>query len=134
MLANLLMPHVTSKNVLPEEQKALQKGKRGCLNALMIDAAVAAEAKVYQRNVSTPWIDFRKAFDMVPHKWINQMLKAIRAPVWVHRTVRGLIPKWEMEIALQTPEGTTRFPISLERGIFQGDSLSVSVCHPSHGS
>lgn len=124
VLAKLLMQHVMEKGILPEEQKALRKGQRGCLDALLIDAAVTKEVKIYGRDLSMAWIDYRKAFDMVPHKWINQMLKAIRAPKWVRRTIRNLIPKWETEISLQTTEDTASFPIALKRGVFQGDSLS----------
>ena len=42
-LAEVLMTHVKAKNLLPEEQKALSRGRRGCLDALTIDAAIARE-------------------------------------------------------------------------------------------
>ena len=32
---------VKAKNLLPEEQKALSRGRRGCLDAHTIDAAIA---------------------------------------------------------------------------------------------
>ncbi len=46
------------------EQKALRKGRRGCLDALTIDKAVAEEVRVYRRNR----IDYQKVFDLVPHR------------------------------------------------------------------
>ncbi len=68
MMARVLMAHVVEKRVLPEEQKALRKGRRGCLDALTIDKAVAEEVRVYRRNLSVAWIDYQKAFDLVPHR------------------------------------------------------------------
>ncbi len=52
------------------------------------------------------------------------MLKAIRAPKLVMRTVRMLIPMWATDILAQTEDGTAKLPVSFERGLFQGDSLS----------
>lgn len=95
----------------------------------MIDEAVAQETKESKGNLSMAWVDYRKAFDMVPHRWIRDMLKAVRAPKCVQRTIKSLIPKWKTGIALHTPDGVARFPIHLKRGVFQGDSLS-----PLHGN
>ena len=33
-----------------------------------------------KRNLSMAGVDYKKAFDMVPHRWIGHLLKAIRAP------------------------------------------------------
>ena len=64
VLTAILMTHVTTKNVLPDEQKALRKGRRGCLDALVIDGMIVDETKLYSRNLSVAWIDYRKAFDL----------------------------------------------------------------------
>ena len=50
------------------------------LDALIIDEAVAEEAKKDKRNLSVAWIDYRKAYDLVPHRWIGQILRAMAAP------------------------------------------------------
>ena len=123
-LAEVLMAHVTAKNLLPEEQKALRRGRRGCLDALTVDAAIAREAQVDKRDLSVAWIDYRKAYDMVPHRWIRGALKAIRAPKQVRRLVRRLVPLWQTNLTVRTAQGTTSIPVTLKRGVFQGDSLS----------
>ncbi len=119
-----LMAHVEEMGILPLEQKAIRRGRRGCLDALMFDEALVREARRDRRSLSVAWIDYRKAFDMVPHAWIDAMLKAIRAPKEVRRTVRGLIPKWRSSISLETVDGWRRVPIVFKRGIYQGESLS----------
>ena len=105
MLATLLMEHVKKYDFLPEEQKALKKGTRGCLDALVIDEAVARETRLFGRNLSLGWVDYRKAYDMVPHLWIRKMMKAIRTPPPLRRAIKHLIPLWETEIAQYTTEG-----------------------------
>ena len=122
------------------EQKALRKGTRGCLDAIVINEAVARETKVgqqrregrYRLNPPPPpvflavaWIDYRKAYDMTPHRWIKSALKAIQAPVLIQRAIRRLIPRWKTDISVRRAKrGWEKIPVSLERGLFQGDSLS----------
>ena len=36
---------------------------------------VVEEAKSRKKNLSTAWIDYRKAFDSVPHSWIEKTLE-----------------------------------------------------------
>ena len=66
VIAQLLTVHVESRQILPEEQKALRKGRRGCLDALAVDGMAVIESKMSKRNLSVAWIDYRKAFDMIP--------------------------------------------------------------------
>lgn len=68
VLAEMLLDHVTRKGILPEEQKAMRRGRRGCLDALVIDGAVSREAQVHKQSLSTAWFDYMKAYDMVPQK------------------------------------------------------------------
>ena len=51
-LAEVLMTHVKAKNLLPEEQKALRRGRRGCLDALTVDAAISRGSGRQERPVS----------------------------------------------------------------------------------
>lgn len=105
----------------------MRRGRRGCLDALLVDALVIKEAQMDEGDLS-----MAPAFDLVPHKWLYQ---AIGAPVAVSRLIRKLIPLWATDLTVQTSHGTEKIPVQLKRGIFQGDShhsSSASVWHPSH--
>ncbi len=61
---------------------------------------------------------------VVPHPWLKQMLKAIRAPKNVRKAVENLILYWRTNLEVLTEDGVRSIPINLKRGLFQGDSLS----------
>lgn len=120
----LLRQHVVEHAILPAEQKALHSGRRGCLEALLIDSTIVHEARTDKRNLSVAWIDYSKAYDRVPHDWILEMLDTIKAPEPLRRCVAALIPKWQSEFKCGMGRAAVRTDLVFKRGLFQGDSLS----------
>ena len=49
-------------------------GSNGTNNLLYIDTAVIKEVKSRNKNLAIAWIDYKKAYDMVPHSWIIECL------------------------------------------------------------
>ena len=41
----------------------------------MLEKMIAEDAKRKKRSVSLMWIDYKKAFDSVPHSWIIEVIK-----------------------------------------------------------
>ena len=62
--------HLTSNNLLPVEQKGCSKGSYGCKGQLLINKAITEMTRSRKRYLTTAWIDYKKAFDSVPHSWI----------------------------------------------------------------
>ena len=61
--------------MLPEEQKGQErKGSGGTIDLLYIDRAVIKELKSRKKNLAMTWIDYKKAYDIVPHSWIIECL------------------------------------------------------------
>ena len=85
-LTAILRSHAEKVGLLPLEQKALRKGSRGCLDALAVDTAVFEEVTREKKDLSVAWVDFKKAYDRVPHKWIRRCLRVMKAPKVVRRT------------------------------------------------
>ena len=67
------------------------------------------------------WIDYKKAYDMVPHPWILECLKLFGAAENIRSLLENSMKSWRTEL---TSNGQTLGTVSIKRGIFQGDSLS----------
>lgn len=64
-----------TENLLPDEQKGCRKNSQGTKDQLYIDKMVLKEVKSRKKNIAMGWIDYKKAYDMVPHSWILKCLK-----------------------------------------------------------
>lgn len=51
-LVAMLTEHVTRNRLLPEEQKVLRNGRRGCPDALVIDGVITGEARLHKQDLS----------------------------------------------------------------------------------
>jgi len=67
--------HLENYNLLPSEQKGCRKGSYGCKDQLLINKATLEDMKTRKKNLSTAWVDYKKAFDSVPHSWILKCLE-----------------------------------------------------------
>ncbi len=124
VMASELWRHVESNGVMPCEQKALHRGQRGCLDALLVDGMITEGAKVRRGGLSVAWIDYRKAYDRVPHVWVCRVLEAIKAPHYIRRCLGDLIPMWKSRFQMGVGKRALKFDQAFGRGLFQGDSLS----------
>ena len=59
--------HLHSNNLFPLEQKGCLHRSRGTKDQLLIDKLILCDAKRKRKNLCMAWIDFKKAFDSVPH-------------------------------------------------------------------
>jgi hypothetical protein len=59
-------------NLLPAEQKGCHSGSKGCKDQLLISKAILKDCKKRRNNLNMAWIDYQKAFDSVPHSWIEK--------------------------------------------------------------
>ena len=66
------------REILPEEQKGCRKGSRGTNDLLYIDKQILREVKIKRKNIAMGWIDYRKAFDMVPQSWILECFQMFK--------------------------------------------------------
>ena len=67
------------------------------------------------------WIDYRKAYDMVPHSWILETLGMMKVAENVEGLLRGSMGNWKTVLSAG---GEELGELEIKRGIFQGDSLS----------
>ena len=61
-------------DLLPEEQKGCRGNSRGTKYQLLISKAVMENCR-RKDGLSMMWIDYQKAYDMVPHSWIKKSME-----------------------------------------------------------
>ena len=67
------------------------------------------------------WVDFRKAYDMIPHAWIIKALKLIGAAPNVIALLKSTMIDWKTELI----SGDINLgEVNINRSISPGDSLS----------
>ena len=74
VIAYQIYLHLDQEKLLPEEQKGCRKGSRGNNDLLYIDRAVIKEVNSRKKNLAMAWIEYKKAYNMVPHLWIIERL------------------------------------------------------------
>ena len=67
VIAEEMYNYLERETILPEEQKGCKRGSRGTKDQLLIDKMVLNDCKKRHTNLSMTWIDYRKAYDLVPH-------------------------------------------------------------------
>ena len=70
------------------------------------------------------WIDYRKAYDFVPHSWILEHLDMLGIVDNVRSFLEKSVKKWKL---LLTSNGSDLCEVEVNKGIFQGDSLSPLI-------
>ena len=50
-----------------------------------------------RRNLVTVWLDYKKAFDSVPHSWILESLKLAKVPDVIIQAISQLMLKWRTQ-------------------------------------
>ncbi|XP_067034849.1 uncharacterized protein [Acropora muricata] len=73
VIAEVMYKHL--EGILPEEQKGCRRRSRGTKDQLLIDKAILKDCKRRHTNLAMAWIDYLKAYDMVPHSWIGECLE-----------------------------------------------------------
>ena len=74
VIADQICGHLDQQKLLPEKKKGCRKRSRGTNDLLDIDRAVIREVKSTKKNLAMTWIDYKKAYDMVPHSWIKKYI------------------------------------------------------------
>ena len=74
VITECMYTFLEENSILPQEQKGCKRNSYGCKDQLLTNKMFFGNCRKKNRNLSTVWIDYNKAFDSVPHEWI---LKAV---------------------------------------------------------
>ena len=65
-----LQDHFEISKIITTEQAGCKKDIRGGLEQLMINKTILDEVIKHKRSVVMVWLDYQKAFNIVPHEWL----------------------------------------------------------------
>ena len=101
----------------------MSRKSKGTKDQLIIDKMVLKDCR---RNtyLAMAWIDYRKAYDMIPHSWITECLEMFGIAKNVERFISHSMSQWKTEL---TSCGERLGQVEIRRGIFQGDSQSFHL-------
>ena len=87
---------------------------------------VYQEVTSNRRNLITVWLDFKKAFESVPHSWVIKSFQLAKVPELVINAIKSLINKWKTKVYLYGETSTIETDyIEYVKGILQGDLMSL---------
>ena len=82
---------------------------------------ILRESKTRHKNLEMLWVDYKKAYDSVPHTWIIECLCMFKVCPTVVSFIDTSMNNWKTDLFLnQNFLGS----VTIRRGIFQGDSMS----------
>ena len=121
MIAEEMYTYLERENILPEEQKGCRRGSRGTKDQLLVDKTVLRDCRRRHTNLAMAWIDYKKAYDFVPHSWISECMEMFGIAENVRNFLQRSMGQWKLSL---TSNGEDLGTVDVKRGIFQGDSLS----------
>ena len=121
IISNAIYDHLSDKGLIPWEQKGCKRKSRGMKDQLLIDKMIMKHAKRKQRNLRMTWIDYKKAYNSVPHSWILRSMGLVGVATNITSFMEKAVKMWNTTLTIN---GETIGEVKIKRGIFQGDSLS----------
>ena len=112
---------LSSCGLFPDKQRGCFKGSRGTAEFFYIDHQILNESKIRRKNLAMAKIDYKKAYDMVPHSRIINCLKMCKISHEVINFIDKTMKTWRVEL---TAEGRILAEAKIQRGFFEGDALS----------
>ena len=98
-----------------------ERGGSGTKDQLSTDKTVLEDCKKRHTNLSMAWIDYRKAYDLVSHSWVNECMEMFGIAENLKTLMQNSMQQWRLSL---TANGKDLGEVNVKRGIFQGDSLS----------
>ena len=126
ILAEFVTDHCEENKIITEEQAVAKRKSWGCIDQLLINKTVYDDVKKNRKNLCTAWLDYKKAYDNVPHSWIIESLRLAKIPQKIIGAISDLMHKWRTKVYLygETSSIETNF-IDYLRGILQGDTPNL---------
>jgi len=67
----------------------------------MISKAIYEDCRKRNKILSIAWIDYQKAFDSVPHSWMEKSIELVGVNSKIVRCCKLFMAKWNTELILK---------------------------------
>ena len=128
LMAKNMKQHAMKNELWDENQMGTREGTLGTVDHLLVDRAVLREIVEKRRSADIVYYDYRKAYDLVPHQWMEIVLHWMGFNCQTRKTFRKLQSLWRTRLEIVDDGKKIMGRIQrFKRGFFQGDSLSPVV-------
>ena len=97
--------HLSEFDLMESGQRGARLGCSRTSDNLMIDRMVTLDCHRGKRNLSMAWVDVKKAYDSVNHRWLLEIMEVHRFPSWLCRVMIFLVASWNTRIVTTTKRG-----------------------------
>ncbi|KAF7683919.1 Retrovirus-related Pol polyprotein from type-1 retrotransposable element R2, partial [Astathelohania contejeani] len=108
---------VERRDLLADEQLGTVRKVQGAEQAILN----LSLNKEHGHLLKSTWIDVKKAFDSIDHKYLVECISKLGFPKWIPCFVKEITSKWSLDVRAG-PESIINKRV--KKGILQGDSLS----------
>ena len=91
IIADNVFEYIEIYNLLPVEQKGCRRNSRKTKDQLLVDKMVLTDCKKGHTYLGMAWIDYKKAYDMIPHSWILKNLEPVQVSENIVQFIRKSI-------------------------------------------
>ena len=99
-ITDRLYNHLEKEAIMTPEQRGGKKDCYGCKDQLMINNTILENYKKRRKNLSTAWIDYKKAFDSVPNSWILKCLQMYKIHPVLITFIEESMSQWNTNMTL----------------------------------
>ena len=115
-----LKQHQAIHQYMQIDQRGCTTNSMGCRDNLIIDETTLEEAKDRKKNLSCTWIDVKKAFYSINHKWLPLTQQMHNIPTKITNFITNTMKKWSITLEVTINEKKERIgPIQLKQGILR---------------
>lgn len=120
-LKNRIEKFAEDRKLLPESQLGFRKGK-GCTECIFtLTSAIQLQLRLGEREVYVVFVDFKRAFDSIPHDKLWAKLYNLGISVKIIRIIKSLYDHAKVRVKCR---GLLSEEFEVSEGVLQGESLS----------
>ena len=116
VISNAIYDHLSDKGLIPWEQKGCKRKSRGVKDQLLIDKMIMKHAKRKQGNLRMTWIDYKKAYNSVPHSWIVRSMGLVGVATNITSFMEKAVKMWNTTLTIN---GETIGEVKIKEAFFK---------------